>query len=850
MEAADNIEVRYGASPSDWRHFAETLRLEDDLLPYVANPHAKISAKSSLKELGKLPSRYDEKREVVGVPQWPSHVATSNDIKRWMRESDLGICVIGRRVKAIDIDIADPAAAREVREFIEVGLGQLPLRRRSNSGKCLLVVRNDDDIAKRIIKTPHGNIELLGNRQQWLCVGTHPSGSRYEWVEGDGVVGLPASIPEVSLAELDTVWQAVADKFGTEQREERRGLVPVKPRRAGDMRDPTVAWLDENGWVREYDRSGRVDITCPWEHEHTSDSGPSATSYFPAGVGGFEQGHFRCLHAHCAGRSDGDFVQALGLVADDFGVVELSAEEQAEAARAAERDPYARKVDFTDQGNANLLARLTDGRLRYVTERKQWLAWHAERWEVDAAGVRATGAAGLVAKHYATEAERLTRELKDMDPATAKRHQRTIDTVRAWEKACRNRRGIDNMLALAAKHESIVISETALDTNPYLLGVQNGVVDLRTGELRPDARDEFVTQRCAFAYRPDAPGARWRAFIDEVTGEPVEPDIDAEGNVVAGTVGRFTPRPAFADYLQRAIGYSSSAVTREQKMHVIFNDRGSNGKNVLTDTLCHVLGDYAVASSPKLLLAGRRDSETANTATPALFALKGKRFAVGSEPPAGASFEPSMLKALTGNATIKARALHQGESEIPVTFHLWLLCNARPRLQHLERSIAGRLLLLPFDRSWNRPGEAERDPALPDADPGLLEALKAEGEGVLAWVVEGAVRYFAEGLQPCPEVVTATRSYFAAQRADPVGAWLAENTEPCAPSIGATATALFESFTTWRTAREAAGAIRPGDSPVTPTAFGLALKKRDIERTKDSGRIRWGRRLRSDFDDE
>jgi P4 family phage/plasmid primase-like protien len=532
----------------------------------------------------------------------------------------------------------------------------------------------------------------------------------------------------------------------------------------------------------------------------------------------------------------------------EFYLTEADAKARAPAA-ADEFDAYSTKEDFTDKGNANLLARLTAGDLRFITERKVWLAWSNGRWEVDRGDVLSRAGADLVAKHYADEVARLTLQINGMDRDAAKRHQKTIDAVASWEKVCRNRRGIDNMIALASTLPGVAISETVLDTNPHLLGVQNGVLDLRTGDLRPYAREDFVTQRCAFAYNKHAPGTRWREFIDEVTGAPIPAEADDEGNVIGGTVGRFTPRPAFAGFLQRAIGYSATGLTREHKMFVPFGEHGSNGKNVFTDVLVHVFGgDYAVTTSPKLLLASRRDSGDANSATPAFVKLKGSRFAVGSEPPAGSSFDPSVLKALTGNATISARALHQGEASFAVTFHLWLLCNAKPRLQNLESAVAGRLLMLPFDRRWNRPDEPERDPSLPDADKTLLGVLSADGEGVLAWIVEGAVRYFAEGLRPCADVVEASRAYIKSQRVDPVAKWIDEETLPCAASIGTTAAALFDAFTQWRTAREAAGSLRAGDSPLTAMAFGVALKKRDIEKTKRFEGWSLGLRLRSEFD--
>ncbi len=45
---------------------------------------------------------------------------------------------------------------------------------------------------------------------------------------------------------------------------------------------------------------------------------PTSTVYFPAGTAGFEQGHFKCLHASCAHRDDGDFLNAIGIRNDDF----------------------------------------------------------------------------------------------------------------------------------------------------------------------------------------------------------------------------------------------------------------------------------------------------------------------------------------------------------------------------------------------------------------------------------------------------------------------------------------------------------------------------------------------------
>lgn len=328
MSTPNTAGAPWGATADEWNHMATQLGLESDLLPVVSNPGATISEKSKMRDLGKTPSRYDTHRKVVGIPKWTQHVSTDRDVARWLRDSDLGICIQTRRVRALDIDIADPAAAQRVRDLVELGCGALPRRFRQATGKCLLAFDMPGDFAKRIIRTEHGLIEFLANGQQFIAIGTHTSGTRYEWCDADGVIGLPAEIPALTPAEFEVLWQALVDEFALPEGESRvrNGMVPTVARSRDDLKDPVVAWLDENGWVLEHERDGKVHVRCPWEDEHTSDSGPSATSWFPAGVGGFAMGHFRCLHAHCAARTDGDFLEEIGYSADDFEIIEAVAD--------------------------------------------------------------------------------------------------------------------------------------------------------------------------------------------------------------------------------------------------------------------------------------------------------------------------------------------------------------------------------------------------------------------------------------------------------------------------------------------------------------------------------------------
>ena len=306
-----------GASSDAWDHFDLILGLGADLLPVVSDPAAVPSPKSKLKGIGKTPSLFNGSGQVVGIPGWREHVSSDQEIDRWSKDGRLGICIQTRHVRGIDIDISDPDQARAVHDFVKSHIKiDLPVRRRPNSGKCLMAVRVSGEIPKRRIATPHGVIELLANGQQFVAVGTHPSGSRYEW-EG----GLPYEIPEISPDALDGLWSALADRFGNG--ESVSGKVSARQKNGRIERDdPLANWLWEKDRVLDELNDGALVITCPFEQEHTGGvTGDGSTVYFPAGTNGYATGNFKCLHAHCEGRTQSDFEQAIGYVAVGFDVV-------------------------------------------------------------------------------------------------------------------------------------------------------------------------------------------------------------------------------------------------------------------------------------------------------------------------------------------------------------------------------------------------------------------------------------------------------------------------------------------------------------------------------------------------
>ncbi len=136
-----------------------------------------------------------------------------------------------------------------------------------------------------------------------------------------------------------------APPFKVEALVEGLGLVvgkrspPVKTRAASITEaaagDPVAVWLHEQGRVLDIGRDGQLFTPCPNAAEHTSESGPTECCYFPRFTGGFEQGHWKCLHAHCANKPDRYFTNLLDM--HEFPDLSLDPEAIEAAAEATAR---------------------------------------------------------------------------------------------------------------------------------------------------------------------------------------------------------------------------------------------------------------------------------------------------------------------------------------------------------------------------------------------------------------------------------------------------------------------------------------------------------------------------------
>ena len=269
----------------------------------------------------------------------------------------------------------------------------------------------------------------------------------------------------------------------------------------------------------------------------------------------------------------------------------------------------------TDSGNADRLVREHGRDFRYCPALGGWLTWNGVRWEIDkdAAIFRSAESVGKALLHEAANAN-------DKNDAEALwRHGRY--TLGAS--------GLERVVKLAAK--KLGISPDALDLDPCLINCWNGTFDARSGKLRDHDRHDLLTKLAPVRYDPEASADRWQSFIERVL-----PDEDVRR------------------YAQKAIGQALTGVADEQAFY-INHGVGDNGKNTLYDTIIAMLGDYADTMDIDALMEKRNGGG----ASPELAKLKGKRFVVASESDEGQRSKPGLIKRLTGDRYIEARALYK-----------------------------------------------------------------------------------------------------------------------------------------------------------------------------------------------
>ncbi len=458
-------------------------------------------------------------------------------------------------------------------------------------------------------------------------------------------------------------------------------------------------------------------------------------------------------------------------------------QEEVESAMTSEQD-----------GDARLFIVLNQDHLCFDHAAARWFKWNDHFWIEDRKNEALTATEKVLAV-YKEAVKRLNwrrltsakqgkiHEEKE-DAALIGRYMRKIGLLQKiqWKQA---------VLTLAAAGEkSLGITGDEWDADPWLLGCENGVLDLKTGILRAGKQSDYLKTVCPTEWKGlDEKAPTWEKFLADTFNSDME----------------------LIRYLQRLFGYAITGLTTEHIFPIMWG-QGRNGKGTLLETLHHVLGAISGPIQAEMLLDQKFSASSAGPRSD-IISLRGRRLAWASETDEGRKLNIGKVKWLSGGDTLTAREPYgKREVSFKATHTLFLLTNHRPRVDGNEYAVWKRLILIPFEFSFvdnpEKANERKRDPQLP-------EKLKAEASGIIAWLVRGCLAWQKEGLSPPQVVRDATAEYQGEE--DIMGHFL----DACChinPKYRVSAGALYKEYQVW--------CDENGHRPLSATKFGKRLKDR------------------------
>jgi len=450
---------------------------------------------------------------------------------------------------------------------------------------------------------------------------------------------------------------------------------------------------------------------------------------------------------------------------------------------------YLMNLPCTNPGNAERLHALIGGDWTFVPQIRRWLRWNGQRWQEE------TNAAlrNAAVTSYRQLAAAIRSLPQTWDPPESKHRACVLDWLRKSESLhCFN--------DTREYWEGINASDfTVFDKNPFLLNVQNGTLNLATGILQPFDKKDLLTKICAAGYEEkydgetqDADTSRNAGGCDREgpereTRPPESPQDSRPQNLWLQTVSTILPDPAVRRWMQKFTGYCLTGSTEEEKFVIAWGPGGS-GKGTFFETIAAALSDYKATLSIDSLLAAAYAAD-GQRPTPEFAKLPGKRYVLSSESNMNRRLDEAKIKLLTGGDMLTARHLNASPFEYRPAFKLILQTNHLPAITDAtDNGIRRRLVIVPFTAQIG-----QRDTKLKQ------KLLQPENlNACLAWCVEGAKLWFAEGLdRDLPEEMAKAASFYY-EDSDLLQQWLDERTGP-GPGFLQLSRAL-EDFNNWLSA--------------------------------------------------
>lgn len=408
---------------------------------------------------------------------------------------------------------------------------------------------------------------------------------------------------------------------------------------------------------------------------------------------------------------------------------------------------------------------------RYTAAWGLWAKWDGMRWVQD-------------------ERKGITWEAKNCCSAVMQEH--LVDSTPAQRLKVGTLRTVNAVIGLAGADPRIATAAAAWDASPYLLGTPAGVVDLLTGTISPATKEQLISKSTCVT-----PQAGPHPWWDRVIARP-------QGG-------------AMVEFLQLWCGYALTGDTREERF-LFIHGPGGGGKSKFLNVISEIFGDYR-RTAPMDAFTVRAHHEHSEE----IARLAGARLVVATETDEGSRWNEARIKQLTGRDFITARHMRMSSFEFAPQFKLVFIGNHKPALRSVGEEMRRRIDLI--DWGGTIP-ESERILDLPDK-------LRAEYPAILAWMIEGCLKWQKQGLGKPPAVAASVADYI--QGEDTLGAWMEECVELREGERVRSGDA-YHSFRRWADAQ--------GEFIPSQKRFTQRLRDRGIESIKSGSRYFRGIRLK------
>jgi len=299
------------------------------------------------------------------------------------------------------------------------------------------------------------------------------------------------------------------------------------------------------------------------------------------------------------------------------------------------------------------------------------------------------------------------------------------DSVSELEEQCKNLQKIITILGSVPQKRSVISAiqeklfienfDKNLDTNPMLIGVLNGVIEVDTKDsyFRPGKPEDYLSMYTSLPYREDFTWEcdsvkRYLQYLNQVF-----------------------PDKELMMYMRKDIASFLKGKNAE-KLFRIFSGCGNNSKSVYVKLLERAFGNYCV-SIPVSVITVKRGSSS--SASPETARLRGTHIATCAEPDDDETIKAGIVKSMTGNDRFFTRALFSNGEEIEAMYKLILITNKVPTIPNAGDAIKNRVMIIPFLATFVNKGYSEdkekqyrtktfkMDPDFDDYVPFLAQAM-------------------------------------------------------------------------------------------------------------------------------